>query len=152
MTRIATREITPAYVPKGFVFRRRLDGAEASGFQSDAEQAQLIFTRGTDQAGWAMALTIHMGDTQQSLFGTEHRAGMPIEFGVPGATAVYHDGMWAMDAARAEAVGDPRAGLFWSRTAHSVTVHRDGRSYGVRAPYDVPRTDLTKMARELAKR
>lgn len=152
MAPMATEDAHPRHVPAGFALRRRLDGSDATGFQDDRNQLQLIFTRGWDRSAWNFPFTVHLAESELPFFGTENTEGTALDLGVAGATAVYHDGIWSYDAARAQYVSSPREALYWSTEVHSVTARLGRRSYAVRAPKDVGTAELVKSVKNLLAR
>jgi hypothetical protein len=142
-------EIRPGRLPAGYAYRGRTDGPLAGGFGGQANQATLVHTRDRSPREHANPLTVHVIDVPQpALAGTEGRAGTPIDLGRPGVEAVYHDGMWHVDADVADESGVDAA-FFWLTTVHSITIRTGRRVYAVRAPRDLPLADLFAVAASL---
>jgi hypothetical protein len=111
----------------------------------------LIYTRGWEVEDWNSPLTIHASPAGEGILaGTENRPGEPVDLGIPSATAVYHDGLWAPGSGEDERdLGDVI--IHWDRTnAHSITIRASNGTYAVRAPKaDVAFDELVEVARSL---
>jgi hypothetical protein len=149
MASLSSERINPAYITNGFKLRRRLDGAASGGFGESPDQATLVHTRGWRYEDWSFPLMVHVTSAPaKALDGTEHRPGQPVDLGIAGVTAVYHDGVWALDAERAEVEGVDQA-MYWNTVVHSLTVRTPTLVYGIRAPLDVGLAELIRVARSL---
>lgn len=143
MSALSAARIQPSKLPSGYDFRRRLDGHSASGFNGPTEQATLVHTVGWKREHWSNPLVVHVTTERGAeLFATERRPGVPIDLGISGVKAVYHDGMWAD--------GGPGVRPRWATEyAHSITVRTGDRVFGVRGPRDLSIEDLVKVAKSL---
>jgi hypothetical protein len=140
----------PSHVPPGFSLRRQVDGMAARAFRDDPDQLTLVYTRGSRREDWTAPLTVHVTRLlDRELTATENRPGTPVDLGKPDVSAVYHNGMWAMDADLAQAEGPERA-LYWhTGSAHSITVRTTDLVLGIRAPRELSYAELVKIARSL---
>jgi hypothetical protein len=149
---LIVEEIPPSSVPEGFAFRRRLEGADAGGFEKEQAQVTLVYTRGWEHADFAHSLTVHATPaTGSALAATEKHPGVPIGLGILSVRAVYHDGLWAPGPGEAEVdVGDGLT-IHWERSAaHSITVHAADGTYAVRGPKDtMGMAELLRIAESL---
>ena len=82
-----------------------------------------------------------------ALAGTEDRAGATVVVG--DRTAVYHDGMWDVDADIAETHGVEKAFRWRTDLAHSLTLRSGDRVLGIRAARSVELGELLKVAASL---
>jgi hypothetical protein len=149
MAAVRTENVSPSYLPSGYRLRRRVDGKGAAGFAgSEAEQVTLLHTLGSRNEHWRDALTIHVGPAAAGeLAGTEGRPGATVLVG--DRTAVYHDGMWDVDADIAEASGVDKAFRWRTDLAHSVTIRAGDQVIGIRAVRSVDLAELLKVAASL---
>jgi hypothetical protein len=124
----------PSYVPDGYKLRSRIDGAAARAFGPNPDQVELIYTTGWQDDAWAYPLLVCLTPVgPATLAATERHPGQPTDIAVPGATAVYHDGLWALGPGEDERRLDPQSVIHWDRiVAHSVTVVWAGGVYAVR--------------------
>jgi hypothetical protein len=150
MSGVSVSHAMPSHVPSGFALRRQIDGTAAKAFRDDPEQVTLVYTRGFQRADWTAPMTVHITRLlDRELTATEGRPGTPVDLGKPGVSAVYHNGMWAMDADLAEAQGAENS-LYWhTGSAHSITVRTEDHVLGIRAPRDVSFSELVKVASSL---
>lgn len=150
MARLPMASIRPARIPDGFRLRNRVDGPVAGGFPPEAEQTLLLHTR-----SWRMEdirrplLVFATPDVDQELIGTHDRAGTPVDLGIPGVSAVYHDGVWQVDADIFEAEGLDAAMRWDTTSVHSLTVRTADRVFGVRAPREIDVEELVAVVRSL---
>lgn len=128
-----TVEFRPSYVPDGYTFGLEVRGEAAGGFGDLDDQVALVFWRhrgGTDR-GYRLAVHVAAGgDT--ALSGTEGRPAQPIDLGLPGVTAAYHDGWWTLGPGEDARYED---GLVtsWDRSdVHSITVSSGSVTWAVR--------------------
>jgi hypothetical protein len=151
MTRSLLADARPRYVPTGYRYGFRVEGEAAAGFWGNADQVLLNYTFHKEPS---FPLTIFAaaaagGDV---LHGTEHRTGMPVDLGVPGVSAVYHDGLWATGPGRDQQVVGQFV-LHWDdREWHSITIRARDRVFAVRGARSngVTVDELTSVARSLA--
>jgi hypothetical protein len=144
MSRITTEQMTPARLPAGYRFRRRIDGEAASGFPEVTEQAVLVHTKGNRHLDWAFPITVHMTTKPDAvLVATEKRPGVPLDLGRPNVNAIYHDGWWGPPV---EGGVEPQ---WLVGGVHSVTVRVPGRVYAIRGPRAVSMDELIEVARSL---
>lgn len=143
MASFSTEDIRPRILPDGFQFRRRIEGETAPGFWGTSEQVTLIHTRGGEYADWNKPLHVHVTTQPDAqLAGTENRPGIPLDLGIEGVRATYHDGMWA-DAG-------PQTPAQWrTDLAHSITVRFREQVFGIRGPREMSVEELTAVARSL---
>ncbi|MGV9308963.1 hypothetical protein ACWDLG_36800 [Nonomuraea sp. NPDC003727] len=139
---VETRNLQPSYVLRGFKFQFRTEGPEAPGFGTLENQIALVYTRGSSHEEQASPLVVcFVAEPGRTLEGTENRPGIAVDLGIPGASAVYHDGLWMFTG--------PDGDRYWAPNAHSVTVNAPGGTYALRAPRDVGADELVKVARSL---
>lgn len=138
--------LVPRYLPAGYKLRSRRNGVEVDPFEtygSGCQPVQAVYTAGATYAEWMrQMLIITMWPTPKAeLPATEGRPGLPVNLGVKGALAVYHDGWWAFGTS---------GGLEWRKgQAHSVTVHTGERTYAVRGPDSMAAEVLATISRGL---
>lgn len=148
----SVRGISPSYVPDEFTFRRRLEGSETGGFGDDPTQVGLIYTRGWDHTDSAYPLIVYAAQpVETDLAATENRPGVPVDLGIPGVQAVYHDGLWAFGPGEAQVNLEGGVTIHWERSgAHSITIYSPDGTYAVRAPKDTVAFDeLARVAKSL---
>lgn len=151
MSLLPANEIRPTYLPPGFTFRGVIDGPAGGGFIPDVQQTAVVHSRGTGVRDRPFPLTVFVGlDRKQELIGTHGRRGVSVTVPSTAATSVdYHDGIWHLDAARADAIGYEDALRWHPGDVHSVTVRTASRVYAVRAPRDVPLDELLRVLTSL---
>src|SRR5207302_8265858 len=87
-------ERRPSYVPQGFSFRYALPGGREAGLGWIAEQTILVYTRGWEREDFTAPLVVVVGRAgAPDLVGTADGFAQPVDVGVPGVAAVYHDGI-----------------------------------------------------------
>lgn len=118
----------PGYVPSGFEPRRTLDSTTEPGFGRDPDQVITIYTHGWDESDWISPLMLVVGTAGSSaLVGTENRPGDPIDIGIPGVAAFYHNGVWT-------AASDGSGRVVWNTEyAHSISAASTALRVAVRA-------------------
>ena len=148
--RLPYQEIRPRRLPDGYAYRGRADGPMAGGFVRAERQTALVHTRDRSPAEHHTPLTVFATDNpRQALAGTEGARGVRVDLGVPGVEAIYHDGIWHVDADVADEHGVDKGFAWLTGTCHSLTVRTATRVYGVRAPRDVPLAELVAIAASL---
>ena len=124
----------PAYVPPGYRFIRRLKGRSMEGFPGEDDQVLLIYGRGWSDEDARRPLHVFVSPPTNGaqLFSTEAQAGEPVDIGLDGARAVYHDGRW--EVGLGEDMRDTAAlPVHWDSTEwHSVTAQHASGLYAVR--------------------
>jgi len=142
--------LQPSYLPEGYQLRR--DAPEHRGRSSTSSQAALTYTRGWELDDWLHPLKISSPSSAEASHATTNRhAGDPINLGLPGITAIYHDGSWAPGPGEdARSVGETV--IHWERgSVHSITMRGSNgvaTVQGSRAR-GVTRDELVKIARSL---
>jgi len=129
------RRAGPSYIPNGYQFQRQREGVDAAGFGRDPHQVALLYTRGWQYEDWVYPLSIYIVPLgAAALAATEQHPSRRVDIGIPGAVAMYHDGLWASGLGEDELhLGS--VVLHWDRKAvHSITVHRGNHTYAVRGP------------------
>jgi hypothetical protein len=135
----------PGYVPFGFEFRRKLDTTTEPGFGRDPNQAITIYTHGWDEADWISPLMLVIGSPGQSaLVGTENQLGDPVELGLGGVMARYHNGVWT-------AASDGSGRVVWNTEyAHSITASSPALRVAVRGnKRQVSIAELTRVLQSI---
>jgi hypothetical protein len=112
-------EAQPAHLPPGYRFRRKVQGRLFEGFRGDDEQVILVYGRGWTEAEAYRPLFVYVSPPSNGvqLFSTEEQDGQPLDLGVDGARATYHDGRWELGPG------------FDARNAGDVTVHWDASEW-----------------------
>lgn len=140
----------PSYVPEGFELRGRTRSEGIRVLRNDPAQSAFVYTLGWEQEDWAYPLMIFIGSTPPGhLVATEDRSGELVELGVPGVTAVYHDGIWAPGNGDDERIFGATV-IHWERAmAHSITASSDKGVVAVRGPKrrGVDFAELVRVAR-----
>lgn len=150
MAPLPYQEMKPRRLPAGYAYRGRADGPMAGGFVREERQTAFVHTRDRSPAEHATPLTVFATDNRRhELAGTEGARGVRVDLGVPGVEATYHDGIWHVDADVADEHGVDKAFVWVTGHCHSLTVRTATRVYGVRAPRDVPLTELVALAASL---
>jgi hypothetical protein len=133
-------ERTPAHVPEGWKLRYTLAGGREPGLGWVAEQTVLVYTRGWSPQDFTTPLMVCVGRADApDLTGTSPEHGEPLDVGVAGVAATYHDGILVprLDDAR------DFAGTSWRRgDVHSVTARSATGTFAVRGPRSLPREEL----------
>jgi hypothetical protein len=145
MALLPMKEIRPSYLPPGFSFRTVIDGPAGGGFIPEVKQTAVVHARGSAVADRPFPLTVFVAlDREQELIGTHGRAGVSLNLAsstVASAAAVeraeYHDGIWHLDTALADAIGYENALRWHPGAVHSATIRTATRVYAVRGPRDV---------------
>jgi hypothetical protein len=128
----------PSWIPSGFKMRRRESGLSKAGFSDRSDHVSYVYTRGTRNEDWASPLSFHWTGEPTALDATENREGVRVDLG-GGRMGIYHDGLWGPPL-------DVESGPVWfSGTAHSLTLEIAGETWAVRGPRDnLTLMDLTK--------
>lgn len=147
-----TQATRPSYVPPGYGLRWQIDGEIAPGFHQDPTQTVGVYTRSWNPDDRTNPLMVCAASgIVTDLMGTEGHTGQAIDLGIPGITAVYHDGMWAPGVGREQwTMGN--APFHWDTTsAHSITARWQNRVIAIRAAKnrDVGIAMLVKIARSM---
>jgi hypothetical protein len=150
MPPVPIEQVRPSYVPSGFTLRSTDYGAAWQGFYEVDEQEMLEYVNGSNFT-WPLFVAAAEPHGKAEFFGTEERQGAPIDIGVHGARAVYHDGIWA-----AGPGPDQRAAgsvtIHWQTgICHSITARKGNRVYAVRGSTTTGVTvdELIKVTRSL---
>jgi len=125
-----------------------LEGGREPGFGWIEEQVVLVYTRGWSRDDFGAPLVVCIGAPgAPELIGTSPAHAEPIDVGLPGVEAVYHDGMVT---ARLDEARD-FAGTTWTRgDTHSVTARSGRGTFAVRGPRELDRTELVATLLSLA--
>ena len=142
----------PSYLPAGYEFSHRAEGARAGGLGSDPSQVGLFYRRGAALEDLRIPLAVYIGPpSAPDLVATDGRQGAEVDLGVRRTIAKYHDGLWMLGQGEDEFDAGPVL-LHWDRsTLHSVTVRWPGGTVAVRGPKarGVDYNELLKVARSL---
>lgn len=107
----------PHHIPSGYALRQTFEGGIEPGFGFHPNQVIRIYARGWSDRDWICPLLVVLATPDAPDLGATDRAhGSPIDIGLSGVSAIYHDGMWT---------GTPDAAPkpIWNTTyAHSITV------------------------------
>lgn len=130
----------PTQLPAGYTLRYCVEGGREPGFGWIAGQVVLVYTRGWSRDDFGSPLVVCVGEAgAPDLVGTSAAHAQPLDLGLAGVDAVYHDGMLT---ARLDETRD-FAGTTWSSGgAHSVTARSASGSFAVRGPRDLDRAEL----------
>jgi hypothetical protein len=130
----------PGYLPPGYTERYRLPGGREPGFGWIEQQVVLVYTTGWSRLDFSSPLVVVVGrDGAPDLVGTSPGHAEPLDLGVPGVVAAYHDGILA---ARLDEMRD-FAGTTWKRgDVHSITARSASGTFAVRGPRSLPRSEL----------
>jgi len=141
----------PSWAPVGFKLQHRFTGQAAGGFNAAGhEQVAFVHSRIGKNDEYNSPLMVFVAAAKgQELDGTNGHEGTQISLGIPGATAIYHDGMWYVDGASLQEVGLDKAMQWRTDLVHSITVHAGDRTIAVRARRDVELKDMVQMVRSL---
>jgi hypothetical protein len=140
-------ERRPAYVPDGYTFRYSVPGGREAGFGWIPEQTILVYTRGWAREDFLVPLVVVVGRAgAPELVGTNAGFGEPVDFGIAGVRAVYHDGIIRP---RPDEHRDVAAVAWRSGEVHSITARSDTGTFAVRAPRSVPRDELVAVLASL---
>ncbi len=117
-----------------------------AGFGRNPDQTILIYTSGWTERDWFCPLVVVIAPAGAAqLVATERRQGTPIDLGLPGVTAVHHDGLWT---APETEIGAPAKRPVWNTTfAHSITARSMTLTAAVRA--NKQRVDTAELVRVL---
>jgi hypothetical protein len=150
MARSLLHNARPAHVPYGYRYAFRVDGEAAAGFWGNADQVLLTYSFHKEPS-YPLSVYAAAGGGDEVLLGTEQRAGKPVDLGVAGVSAVYHDGLWSPGLGRDEHVVGQFV-LHWDdQEWHSITIRAGDRVYGVRGARSngVTFDELASVARSL---
>jgi hypothetical protein len=131
----------PRYVPPGYHFVRRWEGADSGNFPADSRQLTWEYLTACTQDAWTYPLLVSwVPSVGTTVTATEHHPGRSVDLGIAGVTAVYQDGWWGVGATS------------WDSSAvNSITVNWSGGTYGIRGAktrgVDLER--LIKIARSM---
>jgi hypothetical protein len=141
----------PSWAPLGFKLQHRFTGEAAGGFHGAGnEQVAFVHSRiGRDDEHNFPLMVFVTAAKGRELDGTNGHAGTEISLGLPGATAIYHDGMWYVDGAALHEVGLEKSKHWRTDLVHSITVHAGDRTVAVRAKRDVELKDMVQIVRSL---
>jgi hypothetical protein len=133
----------PTHVPEGYRLRSTIVGGHEPGLGEISEQVALIYTRGWSLSDWSGPLTVYLGSVgAPELVATNPHHGAPLDVGIDGVSAVYHDGIQTM---RSDGFGH-FAGLDWATgTAHSITARCSSGTVAVRGPRALPMFELVTV-------
>ena len=141
---------SPSYMPDGFGLRNIIRGSEGGGFPDDPQQVTYVYTRGWSRSDFRDQISVHVSMSPGgTLAGTARRPGTPVDVGIAGSRAVYHDGQWHLDPAIASSRGLDEAFYWDTSLRHSITIHDGQQTYGIRAGIQIAVTELVKIARSL---
>jgi hypothetical protein len=141
----------PSYIPNGYRLQAELAGQIFMAFPGEAEQLRLTYTKGFRDSHFTKPLFIYVSPPQNSpvLAGTEKQRGQVLDVGIPGAQAVYHDGLWQLGPGYDQRfTGD--VFVHWDFSdQHSLTVTHDRVFFGARGSRmnDISLEELVKIAR-----
>jgi hypothetical protein len=115
-----------AALPAGYGLRGQVDGV-TDQFQTEADQKAIYFALGSRGPSQYYPLVVAQAAAPGLvLCGTENQDGADVDLGVPGLTARYHDGWWAIDPTQ-------EGHLTWdTAVVHSLTCWTAGGTIGVR--------------------
>jgi hypothetical protein len=151
MARSLLADARPAHVPRGYRYAFSIEGEAAAGFWGNADQVLLNYSFHREPSyPLAVFATVPAGGVDV-LHGTEQRRGTPVDLGVPGVSATYHDGLWASGPGRDQQVVGQFV-LHWDdREWHSITIRAGDRVFAVRGARSngVTFDELTSVARSL---
>jgi len=150
MARSLLAHARPTYVPAGYRYGFHVEGEAAAGFWGNADQVVFNYSFHKEPS---FPLTIFAaaaagGDV---LHGTEQRTGTAVDLGLPGVSAVYHDGVWTTGPGRDQQLVGQLV-LHWDdREWHSITIRTGDRVFAVRGARSngVTFDELTSVARSL---
>jgi len=137
----------PGHVPTGFSLRYTLGGGREPGLGWVEEQMVLVYTRGWAPQDFTFPLVVCIGAPDApALVGTSEDHARPLDLGVAGVTAVYHDGI-----VTARLQDNDFAGTAWRQGGvHSVTARSDSGTFAVRGPRDLPAEELVAVLLSLS--
>jgi hypothetical protein len=150
MARSLLHKTRPAHVPYGYQYAFRVEGEAAAGFWGNADQVLLTYSFHKEPS-YPLSVYAAAATGDPTLQGTEHRAGTPVDLGVPGVSAIYHDGLWAPGPGRDQHVVGQFV-LHWDdQEWHSITIRTRDRVYAVRGARSngVTFDELASVARSL---
>ena len=138
----------PAYLPAGYALRHTFDGGREPALGWDPEQTLLVYTTGWSPDELTSPLLVCVGRAgAPDLIATSPAYAEPLDIGVAGVAAVYHDGL---QVARLDA-GSDFAGVDWRRgEVHSLTARSDTGTFAVRGPRSLPQSELVATLRSLS--
>jgi hypothetical protein len=133
-------ERRPERLPSGYSLRYSLSDGREPGFGWVKEQTVLVYTRGWAPEDFTFPLVVCVGRAgAPDPVGTSPDHGEPLDLGVPGVEAVYHDGILS---ARLDGADD-FAGTAWQQgSVHSVTARSATGAFAVRGPRGLERDEL----------
>jgi hypothetical protein len=140
----------PSYIPAGYRLQAELFGPIFMAFGGKANQYRWTYTKGLRESHFTKPLFIYMSPPENSpvLAGTEKQRGQPIELGVPGTKAVYHDGLWQIGPGYDQRfTGD--VFVHWDFSdQHSLTVRHDRVLFAARGSRlnDISVDELVRIA------
>lgn len=142
----------PTYIPAAYSLGSVYKGVAAEGFGREQEQVAYRYSRRDGQGDSHVPLIFYVGPVgAPPLVGTANHTGEPLDFGIPGVDAVYHDGIWSSGPGDVEAHIGPWLVHWIQNGVHSITARWSGGVYAVRGSYleDVSVDDLKKMIASL---
>ena len=139
----------PAYTPPGHTLANRIDGERAQGFGFESQQTAFWYKRSDGQGDSHAPLVAYAGPPgAPPLVGTYGGPTRPIDVGVAGVDAAYHDGIWTSGPGAIETHFGPSWVLHWQQEGvHSITARWSGGVYAVRGARfnGIGIDDLVKM-------
>jgi hypothetical protein len=143
----------PRSLPPGFALATQLSGSVAGGFPGTADQLAMVYTRGRSIDDFRHPFTVYFGPAgTRALAATEERQGVPVDIGIDGAVATYHDGWWAIGPGEDQRRFGRTTAIHWDRSnVHSITLHTATQTIGVRGSRasGVAFRDLLQAAKSL---
>lgn len=141
MTEVSTvLDRRPGYLPPGYTERYCLPGGREPGFGWIEQQVVLVYTTGWSQLDFSSPLVVVVGrEGAPELIGASPAHAEPLDIGVAGVAAVYHDGILT------PRLNETRdfAGTTWMRGhVHSITARSAAGTFAVRGPGSLPRSEL----------
>jgi hypothetical protein len=137
-------------LPAGYYRFMELAPRASKGFGAAYDRATVLFRwryAGPDERNGLLLFVAAAND--EPLIETDRREGVPIDLGLSGVHALYHDGVWSMHP-HDDPTTVPR--FYWNTgNAHSLTVRGRATAYGIRGMrrQRVGLHELVEIARRL---